>query len=540
MSFAVHIVSGIAQVEPGNTATVEFEISNTGLETASFELDIEGLDAEWTAIPVPSVTIKGGERSVERIFIKPPRTSESSAGTYPFVVRVRSLEDGEQKTVQGVLEVKSFHNLSLDINPRKVSVSPFSKEETVQVTVLNLGNSEHTIHLFANDPDDLFVFEFESDQIQIGPGQQREVEMTVTATKSALFANPRLQPFTLTGRSVDMPSVAATTQGQIEQKALLTPGVLIALVFLFSLAAAWWFARPKPPTVDSLTVSPNQVVIGEQFKITWSASNAKSVTILVGDEQLPNQPLSGEMTYTAKEEGQLFVIVQAVRDREKSQTERQFTTVVKPEIAPAARVTEFTTERKTIKLGEPFLLTYKLSPETVRAVLGPKQEELGLATTSKQVTADIAGTIEYTITPYNKDGQPGTVARLKVTVVDASMAEITEFSPSPKEVDPAVSNLVLISWKAKNGRRAELKVGDAGTPITVDPVGGSQQVEINEETKVTLTVYDENGKPATETLTVKIRRENPPVETTSTGGGTTGSITTTSTGGTAGGGTIPP
>jgi hypothetical protein len=531
MSFAVQIISGVAQVEPGNTATVEVEISNTGLEPASFELEIEGLDAEWTAIPVPSVTIKAGEKSSERIFIKPPRTSESSAGTYPFVVKVRSLEDGEQKTAQGVLELKSFHNLSLDLNPRKVALSPFSKDETVQITVLNLGNSEHTIHLFANDPDDLFAFEFESEQITLGPGQQREVEMTVTATKSALFANPRLQPFTLTGRSVDMPSVAATTQGQIEQKALLTPGVLIALVFVLALAAAWWFARPKPPTVDNLTVSPNAVEVGNDVIVTWSASNAKSVTLTIGKETFPNEPLKGTKTFHVTEEGQLIVDAQAIRDSEKSDHQKQFATVTTPVIAPKPTISKFSTDRKTLKVGEPFIISYKVSDDTVRVSLSPPGIELDPRAESKQLTADVPGEFTYKLIAYNKDGG-STEKEVKINVVDASLAEITEFAPSPKEVDPAVSTKVVISWKLKNGRKAELKVGNAD-PITIDFVSGSQEIEVFEETIVTITVYDENGKPAIKSLTIKMKREDPPTQTTGTG--TTGSITTTTGGGTTGG-----
>lgn len=534
MSFGVHIVSGMAQVEPGATATVSVEIENRSAAAVSFELEIEGLDAEWTAIPVPSILVQPGEKRTELIFIKPPRASESLAGTYPFVVKVRSLEDGEQRTEQGILEVKPFHYLSLDLNPRKVVVSPFAKEATVQVTVMNLGNSEHTIQLFSNDPDDLFAFEFESEQVTLGPGQQRDIAMHVSGTKNSLFANPRLQTFTLTGRSVDMPSVAASTQGQIEQKALLTPGILIVGIFVMALAAGWWFARPKPPMIDSLTASPNQVVLGEEIIIQWTASNAKYVDILVGSESYPKQSTSGQITVPASELGQLNIEATAIRDGEKSRKDATFVNISEPVVAPASKVVKFSSDRKSVRLGESFLLSYELSADTVRAVLGPTQEELVLTSKTKQVKADVVGPVEYTITPYNKDGKPGTVARVKITVTDASLAEITQLAVSPKEVDPAISTRVTVSWKLTNARRAELKIG-SNPPIVVDHVASSYDFDVTEDTDVTLTAYDENGKTVTQTTKIKVKLPDPP-ETT--GGSTAGAET--GGGGTTGITTVPP
>lgn len=535
MSFGAHIVSGLAQVEPGATATVTVEIENRSAAAVSFELEIEGLDAEWTAIPVPSILVQPGEKRTELIFIKPPRASESLAGTYPFVVKVRSLEDGEQRTEQGILEVKPFHYLSLDLNPRKVVVSPFAKEATVQVTVMNLGNSEHTIQLFSNDPDDLFAFEFEAEQVTLGPGQQRDIAMHVTGTKNALFANPRLQTFTLTGRSVDMPSVAASTQGQIEQKALLTPGVLIMGIFAVALAAGWWFARPKPPSVDSLTASPNQVVQGEEITIRWSASNAKYVDLTVGDESFPKQALSGELKIPAKDLGQLNIEARAIRDGEKSRLDTTFVNISQPVLAPMPQISTFSADRTSLKVGEKFVVRYKLSDAVTKATLSPKPGDLDPKAESVELTAEVAGDFTYKLIAYNSDGK-SVEKTIKIRVSDASLAEITQLSVSPKEVDPLVGTKVVVSWKLTNGRRAELKVG-SNAPIVVDPVGGAQEIDVTEETEVTLTVYDENGKTATQTTKIKVKQPEPPT-TTTTGGSTAGSET--GGGGTTGITTVPP
>ena len=161
MSFALRLASDLVQVDAGATVPLGVEASNRDDEADTYEIQIEGLDPEWTAVPVPSFTVDGHDIHTEKIFLKPPRVTESLAGTYPFVITLRSLNSGETRSAQGVLEIRPFHHVSVDVSPKKASISPFSKECTFDVTVMNLGNSEHTLQLFASDPDDECAFDFD-------------------------------------------------------------------------------------------------------------------------------------------------------------------------------------------------------------------------------------------------------------------------------------------------------------------------------------------------------------------------------------------
>src|ERR1700722_16452181 len=124
MSFLARLATDLITVEAGATTPMSIEIINRDDAADQFELSIEGLDPEWTAVPVPVVSIEARESQEEKIFFKPARVSESSAGNYPFVMKVRSLTTGEAPSVQGVLTVKTFNHLSIELSPKNGFISP--------------------------------------------------------------------------------------------------------------------------------------------------------------------------------------------------------------------------------------------------------------------------------------------------------------------------------------------------------------------------------------------------------------------------------
>lgn len=53
MSFSVTLAQDVVPVEPGSTVPLTVTITNRGDSREQFDLEIEGLDAAWTAVPVP-------------------------------------------------------------------------------------------------------------------------------------------------------------------------------------------------------------------------------------------------------------------------------------------------------------------------------------------------------------------------------------------------------------------------------------------------------------------------------------------------------
>ncbi|HWD41695.1 MAG TPA: FixG Ig-like domain-containing protein, partial [Fimbriimonas sp.] len=222
MAFTLQLAQDLVEVEAGGNTPVSVTVVNKGQETDRYEHEIEGNDAEWKAIPVPIFAVEPEETRTERVFVKPPRMSESLAGNYPFVIRLRSLESGEQKSAQGVVHLRPYHHISLEIDPKKGSVSPFSNRNQFEVTVVNLGNTEHTVQLVGSDPEDACTYDFDGDQVSVGPGQQKAVGVVVTPASHPIFSSGKLIGFTVSARSVDTPSVVATAQAQLERRSLIT------------------------------------------------------------------------------------------------------------------------------------------------------------------------------------------------------------------------------------------------------------------------------------------------------------------------------
>lgn len=523
MSFTLRLSSDVLSVEAGATVPLTIEVANRSEEPDRYEIEIEGLDPEWTAIPVPAFGVAPLEEQSEKVFFKPPRVSESLAGDYPFVVKVRSLSSGESRAVQGALQIKPYHHLSMELSPKRGSVTPFRKQAEFQAALMNLGNTEHTLQLVGNDVDDACAFEFEQEQVTLAPGQQRTVSVIVSSTSNRVLASSRLFAFTIVSRSIESSSVMCSAQAQLEQRPLLSPLGAIFFVFVATLIALWVLLLPKAPSVDSLTLDRPTVLTGEPVTIRWSASNAKFVRISVGGTPLIDHgSLTGQTVFTPTQTGTVLVEAVAVRDNRQSVPVSAEMRVGAPVVVPDPVILTFRTAAKTVNLGEPFVIEYKLGPSVVKAYLAPTGEELNLKVGSRELIANQPGKREYTLVAENANGKTARKS-LTLDVVEASQAKFVVFDADPKVVDPAVGR-VTVTWQFTNAVRAEMS--DGTQKIQVEATEGRRDFLIDRDTTFTLTGYDAEGLTTTRSITVTVAEPPPP----DTGGtGTTGGV-----GGTAG------
>ncbi len=532
MSFRAQLVNDTVQVEPGSSVAVALEVTSEAEVQDHIELTVEGLDSEWIAVPVPSFLLDPGQIRTERFFLKPARESHSSAGNYPFVVKIRSLETGDTKTLQGVLEIKQFNHISVDIQPRKAIVSPTSRDTNFQVTVMNLGNSDQTLQLFASDVDDLFAYEFASEQVSLQPGQQKAVLLTATATKSSILATARLQAATVTVRSVVNPAVSASGQAQIEQRALVSPSA-VALILLLASALFFYFSMiPKPPIVESFQADKMKVMVGQPITFHWKADNASSVTLQIGDKKITGLTRESTYTYFVEENDDgLPVTLWAIHNSQKSREETLTLHVDKPIQAPLATIDKFELRPKSVRLGSIIQVTYKLGDGAVDATLSPTGTRLDPRGEGVQVRADIAGEFEYKIIATNKDGKKVESKVIRVSVTQASKADIVKFDSDLHEVDAGVA--ILLSWQVVNAARLELKVGSK-EPVALAQMAGTQEVAIDSETTFKLIAYDSDGLRTERKFSVKVKQAAPPDPAKSseppTLGGTPPPLTTTAGG----------
>lgn len=507
MSFSVRLATDLIAVEAGATVPLSIEVTNKGAEADRYELQIEGIDPEWTAVPEAVFIVDPGETHTEKLFFKVPRVSESLSGNYPFVVKVRSLNSGDPRTVQGVVQVKPFHYLTMEIGPKKGVYSTWRKQNSYTATILNLGNTEHTLQLFGNDPDEACTYEFEHEQIAVSPGQQKTVEFTVVPSSTGLLASSRLHGFSISGRSVESPNVMTSAQAQLEQRPALTPAALTFLILLVVIVVGWIALIPKPPTI-AMNLSQAKVVKGESVKVSWHAQNATTVRVLAnGQPFYEGSSLEGGVDYVAKEAGDVQFEATAARDQ-KTISASASLHVENPPPVPAPLAT-IKAKRRTINLGETVELIYSVQ-NADEVYLQPINQKLPPTLTSWSVQPAAEGTITYEIVATGKDGQVAR-DRTTVTVLNKSKIVFLDFSAKPDKLDVG-GGYVTLSWQVSNAARIEIQDGkDTLVPDNPNALG-SKEFMIDKTTTFILKAIDASGKSVVKSIKVEVAEPDiPPV-----------------------------
>ncbi len=506
MSFTVELLQDQLTVEAGSTAVASIAIKNTGDVPLPVEILLEGLDGEWFSMPVSTVTLDAGTQQTEKVYFKPPKSSESLAGTYPFVIRVRSMESGEGRTVQGVLDVQPYHYLTMEVSPKKGTFSPTRKDNSFQATLMNLGNAEHVLQMFGNDPEDVLSYTFEQEQVTIGPGQTKSVEVTIAPLKSQAFSQARLHGFTLGARSVHVPSVVSSANAQLEQRPLITPASLLLTLLLFGLMVGWILALPKPPSIDFVRVNPSSVIAEKPVRINWRAQNADQVRItLNGKVLIETGDTSGEMTIPATEGGTVEAV--AISGGKFSKPKSAKLEVTPKPIAADPEIESFSVSPNPANKGERIEIRYKVNDGVTRLVLMPLQENLDPSLDSKWIDADREGELELTLRAYNADGKMAERKRT-VSVVDPTRPQILSFN-ADKKVIGQTPDTVTLSWSVKNA--STIEIFDGSEKVTVFESKASRSFTVDKTTTFTLTILDGGGRTKTQKVTVVYKPvESPP------------------------------
>ena len=512
-------------VEPGATAPLTIEVENIGTTEDQVEVGIEGVDGEWIAIPVPIVKLKPGEKQSVKVFFKPPRLSESIAGNYPFVAKVRSLNDGDSRSAQGVLTIKPYFSLTLEVTPKKGFISPTKRQNIYTVSLMNMGNSEHMIQLTADDPEDVCTYEFDEEQVVLAPGQQKDIDFLVNPKKGSPFGSTRLIGFAVTGRSLTNQGVVASSQGQLEIRPFFTPANVSILFVMFVIALVIWLTAPKPPTVHIELVNKGHVYAGGVVTVHWTAEHATSVKLVAAGETVKdNLGLEGQEDIPALLPGTLKIYAVAFQNKRQSASEPVEVMIERPEVVPEPEIARLDPSKRTVNKGEKFTLNYKFLNAT-KAILSPQGTELNLTFNSTLVDAGDVGENTFTVAAYNKAGKSITKS-FKVQVVDNSLAKIEKFDIDPLIVDPAVGKVTL-SWHVTSAIQIQLTYTGHTAPYILEAVG-SRDFPIVGKTTFTIKAFDSNGKAVAINKTVVMKPPDapadnnaPPTNGTAGGAGTT-------------------
>jgi hypothetical protein len=416
------------------------------------------------------------------------------------------------------------------------------RQEDFDLTVMNLGNTEHTLQLMGNDPEDECAYAFEPEQVTVGPGQQKEVYVGVSVNAPKPFSGSRLFGFSVNARSVEAPSVMCTAQAQLERKPILSPMAAIFGVLLILLAIGWWELMPKPPSIYMLSVDPNPVMEGAQVTVKWqsdplsrvrlSVGSAEEILPAVGERTFPavipkssDQDASSEKSTadgTADEKSaadnatdekrqpyKITVTAVAIRDGKESEP-KTVQIEIDPTPAPKRpKILQFTIQPKLLIKGGTGIVTYEFNDGVKKAHLEPIGLELNPNGNSATFpTPDVTTpTVSFTLVAEGDGDVRPDKKTIKVQVIEQSLATIVKFDAYPHEL-PAPGEVTL-SWQLSNAVRAEIGNGK-DEPLEVDPNKGSQQFSVPATTTYILTGTDTKGNTVTKKLTIKVATAPPP------------------------------
>jgi hypothetical protein len=379
---------------------------------------------------------------------------------------------------------------------------------------MNLGNTEHSLQLFGNDPEDALTFGFSQDHVTVGPGQTKVIEVTTTPVRSKPLANPRLHGFQVGGRSIEVPSVACSSQAQLEQRAYVTPGMTALAAFLLILFIGWFALLPKPPKVEWLRLNQAEVFMGDSVTVSWETSNSNKVELIVDGEVLPDAVSpDGEIKLPPLDSDVIITLVAVRDDKRSTAVTRQVRVLERPE-SPSADIEEFTISPKTVNRGEMLTLKYKVNEATVKLTLLPTGELLDPSLGTKQIVASSVGTVEYELVAENADRKT-TRKTVRVTVNDPTLPKINEFKSSAASLDTPGST-VTISWNVLNAVKVELN--DGSQTVAIDQLVGTREYVLEKTTTFTLTITDNQGRTETKSVKVEVKSDVPTIDPASGGG----------------------
>ena len=493
-------------VEPGQAAPLAILVENDSTTEDTVEIGILGLDGEWVIIPVSQIELRPNDKQEVKVFFKPPRSSESSAGSFPFVIKVRSLTNSDQRTSGGMLTIKPFHSLSVELNPRRGVITSTKQNNVFTATIMNMGNSEHDVQLSADDPEEACTYDFDDEQVTLRPGQQMDVDFAVTPKKKSPLGSSRLVGFIVTARSTSVKGVASTVQGQLEIRPFFTPMKLVFATLVMILLGIFWLTQPKPATIRLEVLGPKKVFQGTKVTVRWVAENSNAVKILASGEVVQeNAAPEGSVEVEARLLGTLKIQGVAFRDQRESEPATAEVEVVLAPVVPDPEILVFKPSSLEVRKGEKVTLEYSFNAAVTKAILAPNQIELDLNLNTIVVEPSVVGDNEFTIVVENAQKKIQKKS-LRIKMVDSSLASITRFEADPVTGD-AGNYATVIHWVTLNADRVELLVN--GKALTVESEG-DPEIPIVGKTVFKLRALDVNGKVVEKVLTVDPDKKDDP------------------------------
>ncbi|MBK6710801.1 MAG: protein kinase [Chloroflexi bacterium] len=226
-------------VTPGQRADMQVELFNQGMTVDHFNLNMEGLPANWVTLPTESLQLMPGARGSQPVAIHPPADSTARSGQHRYRLVVTSRSDQkESAAVSGSVTVKPFTRFSLDMRPKRLKSSG-----ACRLLIRNDGNFDTTFNVVGRDPGEAITFHTPHTRIPIAAGNSSTLDLVLAAKKRPFLGQKQTLPFEVqvSTASSDQQSIS----GQLDVTPIIpawVPGVLMALLVILCIALVAGYA----------------------------------------------------------------------------------------------------------------------------------------------------------------------------------------------------------------------------------------------------------------------------------------------------------
>jgi beta-lactam-binding protein with PASTA domain len=270
-------------VAPGESASCEVLVRNTGSVVDQFTLQVQGDAAVWAVVEPPTLNLyPGSEPGVSTLRFFPPRLPHTASGPARFVLRATSREDPSvSATARGVLNVGPYYDLAAELVPQ---TSQGRRRAEHQFRVNNQGNTRMRAAVNATDPDNLLRFNVTPSTLSADPGTDASATLQVRPQKLMYLGNTLVRPFEVTGVAEGAPALRAP--GQFQQVAFIPRWVprvaLLVLPFLAAFIAYLVLTANVPAVAGQTTDQASSLLTKAGFK-PQVPTFAESGTVRIND-----------------------------------------------------------------------------------------------------------------------------------------------------------------------------------------------------------------------------------------------------------------
>jgi hypothetical protein len=457
------------------SATYMLTVINGGPLVATFNVQVEGVPAEWVTIQPLQVNLIERERSVINITITPPRHPSSRAGNHHIAVVVTSPNHpGHRAQLGATLTINAYHAFAVsELDPREQAVG--RRPAKTALHIANQGNSAADFRLEGIDPERACTFEFEVPDQPAPMAQQAEVTLPPDETfVIPIRVTPLRRPFVALRKrrhsfnvNVSMlieEQMPRTLLGAIKVRPIIGPWLLLLLALLLGALIVLLF-RPR---LRAFSADQTEIDAGDPVTFTYATSRFTNrwIETSTGERITLSDPAGthtdspeNDTLYTLRAENLLSQLVPRIF----SLSSDPIAVDVTP-LEPKIRV--FTSDRNTLITGQTAMLRWEVvnADDVVLAINGQEQT---LAPAEYTGSREVAPTLttDYTMHATNQYGGEA-VASLNIEVNAPTPTPlprpiIQRFSVVPLEV--YAGNSVTITWQAENATSVEL-LGDSYPP----------------------------------------------------------------------------